>query len=94
MLQGILHYNGHLRIWFDRDISYEGGEGLNADIVCLPRLVTSRSNERLTEDNRITSKRGVKLTVVERAIDSIGKGTSLASKSTISVLDKFLNTND
>jgi len=94
ILQEILHYDGYLRIWFDRDISFSVGEGLSADIVSLPRLVTSRSNERLNKDSRITSKQSVKLTVVERAIDSIGRDTSLASKSTISALDKFLNNDD
>ena len=84
ILQEILHYDSYLRIWFDRDISFAVGEGLSADIVSLPRLVTSRSNEKLNEDSRITGKQSVKLTVVERAIDSIGRDTSLASKSTIS----------
>ena len=73
ILQEILHYDGYLRIWFDRDISFAVGEGLSADIVSLPRLVTSRSNERLNEDSRITSKKSVKLTVVERAIDAVGR---------------------
>ena len=94
ILQEILHYDGYLRIWFDRDISFSVGEGLSADIVSLPRLVTSRSNEKPNEDSRITGKQSVKLTVVERAIDSIGRDTSLASKSAISALDKFLNTDD
>ena len=94
VLHEILHYDSSLRIWFDRDISFAFGEGLGADIVSLPRLVTSRSNERLNEDSRITSKQSVKLTVVERVIDSIGRDTSLASKSAIPTLDKFLNTND
>ena len=80
ILQDIfLHYDGSLRIWFDRDISFAVGEGLGADIVALPCLVTSRSNERLNEDSRITGKQDVKLTVVERAIDSIGRDISLAS---------------
>ena len=73
MLQDILHYNGYLRIWFDRDINFEPGSDLSADIVSLPRLVTSRSNERLNEDSRITSKKSVKLTVVERVIHNIGR---------------------
>ena len=94
ILQDILHYNGYLRIWFDRDINFEVGEDLSADIVSLPRLVTSRSNEKLNEDSSITSKQSVRLTVVERAIDSIGRDTSLASKSAISALDKSLNTDD
>ena len=79
---------------FGRDVSFETGSVLSADIVSLPRLVTSRSNERLNDESRITSKQNVKLSVVERAIDSIGRDASLASKSTISALDKFLNIND
>ena len=43
----------------------------------LPRLVTSRSNERLNEDSRITNKQDVKLSVVERAIDAIGREMSM-----------------
>ena len=73
ILQDILHYNGYLRIWFDRGISFEPGSDLSADIVSLSRLVTSRSNERLNEDSRITSKKSVKLTVVERVIHNIGR---------------------
>ena len=44
ILQEILHYDSSLRVWFDRDISFEVGGDLSADIVSLPRLVTSRSN--------------------------------------------------
>ena len=73
ILQEILHYDGYLRIWFDRDISFESGSDLSADIVFLPRLVTSRSNERLNEDSRITNKQDVKLSVVERVIHNIGR---------------------
>ena len=73
ILQDILHYNGYLRIWFDRDISFGTGNDLSADIVSLPRLVTSRSNERLNEDSRIANKQDVKLSVVERVIHNIGR---------------------
>lgn len=71
ILQEILHYNISLRVWFDRDISFEVGGDLSADIVSLPRLVTSRSHEKLSDDNRLTSKQSVKLAVVERAIYNI-----------------------
>tara|TARA_B100000242_G_scaffold252860_1_gene195037 strand:+ start:508 stop:717 length:210 start_codon:yes stop_codon:yes gene_type:complete len=47
LLQEILHYDGSLRIWFDRDISFEVVGNLSADIVSLPRLVTSRSHEKV-----------------------------------------------
>ena len=74
ILQEILHYDSSLRVWFDRDINFEVGSDLSADIVSLPRLVTSRSHEKQKEDSRITSKQSVKLSVVERAAFNIGRG--------------------
>lgn len=72
MLQEILHYDGYLRIWFDRDISFEAGSDLlSVDIVSLSRLVTSRSNEKLCDHCRLSSMKSVNLSVVARAIDSI-----------------------
>jgi hypothetical protein len=73
ILQEILHYDSSLRVWFDRDISFEVGSDLSADIVSLPRLVTSSSHEKLRDDSRLTSKQRVKLAVVERAIYNIGR---------------------
>jgi len=94
ILQEILHYDSSLRVWFDRDISFEVGSDLSADIVSLPRLVTSRSHEKLSDDSRLTSKQSVKLAVVERAMHSIGREAAPASKDDVSKLDKFLNTDD
>ena len=94
ILQEILHSDSSLRVWFDRDITFEVGGGLSADIVSLPRLVTSRSHEKLSDDSRRTSKQSVKLAVVERAIYSIGRDAVPASKDDKSKLDKFLNTDD
>ena len=94
ILQEILHYDSSLRIWFDRDISFEVDGDLSADIVSLPRLVTSRSHEKLSDDSRLTSKPSVKLVVVERAMHNIGRDAAPASKDDISKLDKFLNTDD
>ena len=94
ILQEILHYDSSLRVWFDRDISFEVGGDLSADIVSLPRLVTSRSHEKLSDDSRLTSKQSVKLAVVERAMHNIGRDTAPAPKDTVSKLDKFLNTDD
>jgi hypothetical protein len=65
---------------------------LSADIASLPRLVTSRSHEKQTEDSRITNKQSVKLAVVERATHNIGRDTVPASKDDVSKLDKFLST--
>ena len=74
ILQEILHSDSTLRVWFDRDISFEVGGDLSADIVSLPRLVTSRSHEKQKEDSRLISKQSVKLGVVERAAFNIGRG--------------------
>lgn len=94
ILQEILHTDSSLRVWFDRDISFELGGELSANSNSLPRLVTSRSHEKQREDSRIVSKRNVKLAVVERAIHSIGRDTEQLSQSERSKLDKFLNTDD
>ena len=94
ILQEILHYDSSLRIWFDRDISFEVGSDLSADIVSLPRLVTSRSNEKLSDDSRLTSKQSVKLAVGERAMHNIGRDAAPAPKDDASKLDKFLNVDD
>jgi hypothetical protein len=74
ILQEILHSDSSLGVWFDRDISFEVGGDLSADIFSLPRLVTSRRHEKQKEDSRITSKQNVKLSVVERAAFNIGRG--------------------
>ena len=94
ILQEILHYDSSLCVWFDRDISFEVGGDLSADIVSLPRLVTSRSHEKLSDDSRLTSKQSVKLAVVERAMHNIGRDAAPASKGDVSKLGKFLNTDD
>jgi len=94
ILQEILYSDSTLRVWFDRDISFEVGGDLSADIVSLPRLVTSRSHEKQKEDSRITNKQSIKFVVVERAMHNIGRGAAPASKDDKSKLDKFLNTGD
>ena len=81
ILQVILHYNRYLRVWFDKDISFTVGEGLSVEIASLLRLIMSRSNERMNENCPITGKQSLKLTVVERGIDSISRDTALAPKS-------------
>ena len=94
ILQEILYSDSSLRVWFDRDISFEVGGDLSADIVSLPRLVTSRSHEKLSDDSRLTSKQSVKLAVVERAMHNIGREAAPASKDDASKLEKFLRTDD
>ena len=94
VLQELLHYDSTLRVWFDRDISFEVGGDLSPDIVSLPRLVTSRSHEKLNDDSRLTSKQSVKLAAVERAMHNIGRDAAPASEDDVFKLDKFLNVDD
>ena len=94
ILQEILHYDSSFRVWFDRDISFEVGGDLSSDIVSLPRLVTSRSHEKLSDDSRLTSKQSVKLAVVAHAMHNIGRDAAPASKDDVSKLDRFLDTDD
>ena len=94
ILQEILHSDSSLRVWFDRDISFEVDGDLSADIGSLPRLVTSRRHEKLSDESRLTSKQNVKLAVVERAIHNIGRDITPASKDDASKLDKFFHADD
>ena len=94
ILQEILYSDSSLRVWFDRGFSFEVGGDLSADIVSLPRLVTSRSHEKLSDDSRLTSKQSVKLAVVERAMYSIGRDTEVSCKGNSLMLEKFLSTDD
>jgi hypothetical protein len=94
ILQEILHYDSSLRVWFDRDISFEVGGDLSADIVSLPRLVTSRSHEKPSDDSRLTNKQSVKLAVVERVIHKLTNKSSKDETDSKSLLDKFLNMDD
>jgi len=94
ILREILHSDSSLRVWFDRDISFEVDGDLSADIVSLPRLVTSRSHENLSDDSRLTSKQSVKLAVVERAMYSVGRDTEVSCKGDSLMLEKFLSTDD
>jgi hypothetical protein len=67
---------------------------LSADIVSLPRLVTSRSHEKLSDDRRLVSKQSVKLAVIELAMHNFGRDAAPASETTVSKINKFLNIDD
>ena len=70
------------------------GSLIDASIGNLPRLVTSRSIEKLRDDSRLVKKIDVKISVVERAIYSIGRDTTVSFKGDSFMLEKFLNTYD
>ena len=83
-----------LQIWFDRNLDFGHGSLIDASLGNLPRLVTSRSIEKLRDDSRLVKKIDVKISVIERAIYSIGRDTVVPSKGDSFMLEKFLNTDD
>ena len=48
--------------------------------------------EKLRDDSRLVKKIDVKISVVERAIYSIGRDTAVPSEGDSVMLEKFLNT--
>ena len=73
ILQEIVAADASLQIWFDRNLDFGHGSLIDASLGNLPRLVTSRSIENLRDDSRLVKKIDVKISVVERAIDNIGR---------------------
>ena len=94
ILQEIVAADASLQIWFDRHLDFEHGSLIDASLGNLPRLVTSRSIEKLSDDSRLVKKIDVKIGVVERAIHSIGRDTEVPSNGDRLMLEKFLNTDD
>ena len=94
ILQEIVAADASLQIWFDRNLDFGHGSLIDASLGNLPRLVTSRSIEKLRGDSRLGKKIDVKISVVERAIDNIGRDTVVPSKGDSFMLEKFLNTDD
>jgi len=94
VLQEIVAADASLQIWFDRNLDFGHGSLIDASLGNLPRLVTSRSIEKLSDDSRLVKKIDVKIGVVERAICSIGRDTVVSSKGDRLMLEKFLNTDD
>ena len=92
ILQEIVAADASLQIWFDRNLDFGHGSLIDASLGNLPRLVTSRSIEKLSDDSRLVKKIDVKISVVERAIYSIGRDTAVPSKGDRLMLEKFLNT--
>jgi hypothetical protein len=92
ILQEIVAADASLQIWFDRHLDFGHGSLIDASLGNLPRLVTSRSIEKLSDDSRLVKKIDIKISVVERAIYSIGRDTAVPSKGDSFMLEKFLNT--
>ena len=94
ILQEIVAVDASLQIWFDRYLDFAHGSLIDASLGNLPRLVTSRSIEKLGDESRLLKKIDVKLSVVERAINSIGRDEEVSSKGDSLLLEKFLNVDD
>ena len=94
ILQEIVAADASLQIWFDRHLDFGHGSLIAASLGNLPRLVTSRSIEKLSDDSRLVKKIDVKIGVVERAIYSIGRDTEVSTNGDRLMLEKFLNTDD
>ena len=94
ILQEIVAADASLQIWFDRNLDFGHGSLIDASLGNLPRLVTSRSIEKLRDDSRLVKKIDVKISVVESAMHNIGRDTAVQSKGDSFMLEKFLNTDD
>ena len=94
ILQEIVAADASLQIWFDRNLDFSHGGIIDASLGNLPRLITSRSIEKLSDDSRLVKKIYVKISVVERAIYSIGRDTAVPSEGDSVMLEQFLNTDD
>ena len=92
--QEIVAADASLQIWFDRNLDFEHGSLIDASLGNLPRLVTSRSIEKLRDDSRLVKKIDVKISVVERAIDNIGRDIKPMTSSVKLQLNKFLQIDD
>ena len=70
-LQELYEEDLSIQAWFDRPIAFGAGAAISANVESLPRLVTSRSHERLSDHHALMRKRDVKLEVVERSIERL-----------------------
>ncbi|MDA8536874.1 hypothetical protein N9L23_05925 [Alphaproteobacteria bacterium] len=71
ILQEIVAADASLHMWFDRGLDFGHGSLVDAQLGNLPRVITSRSFDRQTSDNRLLSKREVKIAAVEWAISAL-----------------------
>lgn len=90
ILHEIVTADPSLQLWFDRELDFAHGSLIDANLSSLPRLVTSRSNEKQRGDIRAMSKREVKLSVVERALQAIGRDEKTAPIDAKAKLRDFL----
>ena len=94
ILQEIVAADASLQIWFDRNLDFGHGSLIDGSLGNLPRLVTSRSIDKQHDDSRIVKKLDVKICVVERAINNIGRADEPMTSNTKLQLNTFLQIDD
>ena len=94
ILQEIVVTDANLQIWFDRNLDFGHGSLIDASLGNLARLVTLHSIDKQHDDSRILKKIDVKIGVVERAINNIGRTVEPMTSSTKLQLNKFLQIGD
>ncbi len=70
-LEEILYSDPSLAECFDREICFEHGKEPSIDPVGMPRTITSRSNNRQSDNDRMQTKNQIKQNVVSFAIEQI-----------------------
>ena len=70
-LQGIITADQNLRIWFDRNTDWDIDSIAAADIDNIPRVVTSRSNQRISPSPLVLSKNTIKQQIVSKALNNL-----------------------
>jgi len=94
ILHEIVTADASLQMWFDRHLDFGHGSLIDVNLGNLPRLVTSRSIEKWHDDSRIVKKLDVKISVVERAINNIGRAVEPMTNNAKFQLNKFLQIDD
>ena len=71
ILQEIIAADASLQMWFDRGLGFGHGSLVDAQLGNLPCVVASRSSDRQATDNRLLSKREVKIAAVQWDISAL-----------------------
>ena len=71
ILQEILDADASLQMWFDRGLDFGNGSLIDAQLGNLPRLITSRSQDKQQTSTQILTKREVKIATVDMAISAL-----------------------
>lgn len=69
ILEDLIHADRSLDIWFDRPLDFSFGGNLGIDVVGIPRVVTGRSNNKITSGAiRQVTKKDIKRDLLEYAL--------------------------